>query len=360
MTTISRGSYNSFITLVRLGIGHIAAPITNPIQWNEIEALAMKHGLSAIVLDGIEKLPEAQRPPKEIVLQWIGNVMQGYESRYVDYEKSIWELAGFYNKHGIKMMVIKGYGLGLNYPSPKHRPCGDIDIWCFGKGHDADNALRKECGITIDTSHHIHTVFLWDGFTVENHYDMVNVYRHHRNKRLNRVLKELALDDSRSLCINGQCVYMPSIKFNALFLINHALAHFAASEINLRQVLDWGLFVKNNSSDIDWLWLNEILIQFKMKEFFECLNAICVDDLGFSASLFPIIQINPQLKERVLNNIICPNFAERMPSDFFPRLVWKIRRWHCNAWKQDLCYKESRLSSLFHGILSHLIKPSTI
>ena len=320
MTTISRGSYNSFITLVRLGIGHIAAPITNPIQWNEIEALAMKHGLSAIVLDGIEKLPEAQRPPKEIVLQWIGNVMQGYESRYVDYEKSIWELAGFYNKHGIKMMVIKGYGLGLNYPSPKHRPCGDIDIWCFGKGHDADNALRKECGITIDTSHHIHTVFLWDGFTVENHYDMVNVYRHHRNKRLNRVLKELALDDSRSLCINGQCVYMPSIKFNALFLINHALAHFAASEINLRQVLDWGLFVKNNSSDIDWLWLNEILIQFKMKEFFECLNGritllsfIC--PVTFKVSDHVNILVQREEREILLDGLDIPETADLLDND---------------------------------------------
>lgn len=48
------------------------------------------------------------------------------------YLQAVASLAGFYNAHGYKMMVLKGYACSLNWPRPEHRPCGDIDIWLFG------------------------------------------------------------------------------------------------------------------------------------------------------------------------------------------------------------------------------------
>lgn len=349
-----------FLQLVRLGIGHHSNSLSADVDWDDIKALANQQGLTAIVLDGIEKLPKIVRPPKVFLLRWIGGVLQGYESRYVDYEKAIGSLAGFFNKHNLRMMVLKGYGLSLNYPNPKHRPCGDIDIWCFGNNNEADMAVNREFGIHIDKGHHIHTVFSWEGFTVENHYDLVNTYRQKRNRELNHLLKELAVNDCKTLLIDGQTVYFPSVKFNALFLLTHALAHFAGSEINLRQVLDWGFFVKHYSNEIDWEWLNEMLLKFQMKDFFDCLNAVCVDYLGFSCDLFPRVIVSSSLKERVLENIINPQFADSVPHSVLPRLIWKYRRWNRNAWKQWLCYNENRWSAFWNGVRSHLAKPSTI
>ena len=131
----------SFLSLVRLGIGH-SASIPTHVDWVTTEALAAEQGLSAIVLDGIEELPLNKRPPQELLLQWIGEVLGFYENNYVEYEKAIGQLAHFYNKYGFQMMVIKGYGLSLNYPKPSHRPCGDIDIWLFGKQKDADATAK--------------------------------------------------------------------------------------------------------------------------------------------------------------------------------------------------------------------------
>lgn len=62
------------------------------------------------------------------------------------------------------MMVIKGLACGLNWPSPKHRPYGDIDIWLFGNQAAADEIINKEKGIKVDTSHHHHTTFEWEFF----------------------------------------------------------------------------------------------------------------------------------------------------------------------------------------------------
>lgn len=173
----------SFLALVRLGIDHPVYSLPDSIDWPAIQALARKQGLLAIVLDGIDKLRRAEDVecsfnilPRELLTFWIGEVLQNYEARYSAYQKAIGELADFYNAHGFKMMVLKGYACSLNWPKPNHRPCGDIDIWQFGRYKDADAAQSAQFGIKIDISHHHHTVFEWKGFTFENHFDFINVH----------------------------------------------------------------------------------------------------------------------------------------------------------------------------------------
>ena len=72
----------AFLTLVRMGLGlNTAKQDVFPAQvdWGEIQALAIEQGLSAVVLDGIEKLPEEKRPPRLMLLEWIGEVQVSYE-----------------------------------------------------------------------------------------------------------------------------------------------------------------------------------------------------------------------------------------------------------------------------------------
>lgn len=97
-----------------------------------------------------------------------------------------------------------------------------------------------------------------------------------------------------------------------------------------------------------------------MKDFFNCINAICVDDLGFEQEEFPYIQFNPFLKDKILSDIMEPAFEMTSPKRLVPRLIYKYRRWQGNAWKQELCYKDSRCSSFFYGLKAHLLKPSSI
>lgn len=124
-----------FLSLVRLGIGHdlpSSSVSFDQNEWNAVITLAEKQGLTAVVLDGVEKLPEKQRPPKTLLLQWIGSTLHSFEHRYELYQRAIASLAGFYNDYGFKMMVLKGYACSINWLIPEHRPAGDIDIWLFG------------------------------------------------------------------------------------------------------------------------------------------------------------------------------------------------------------------------------------
>ena len=356
-----------FLHLVRLGIEHIdsidVADISqlNLENWDALKSLATKQGLLGVVLDGLDKLPiTAYNMPPMLKKQWIGEVLQRYESRYELYRKTIAEMAGFYNKHGFQLMVLKGYACSLEWPKPEHRPCGDIDIWLFGHWREADATLTKEKGITIDNSHHHHTVFYWRDFMVENHYDFIEVHHHSSSPGIEKILKEKGTDDSYSVDVDGEKVYLPSPDLHALFLLRHSMEHFASTDISLRQLLDWAFFVRAQGKDIDWNWLEGVLREYGMKGLYDIFNAICVEDLGFDASLFPKSKIERRLKTRVLNEIISPEFKKNEPKAFFPRVYFKWCRWRANGWKHDLCYKGSRWSAFWSATWNHLLKPSSI
>lgn len=353
-----------FLALVRLGIGKDGTDVLpERINWEQIQALAYAQGLSAIVLDGIEVLkirnPQVSLPEKRMLRQWIGEVLQGYEHRYELYCRAISEMSAFYNAHSLKMMVVKGYACSLDWPKPEHRPTGDIDIWQFGEYKKADALLTSEKGVVVDNSHHHHTVFTWRDFSVENHYDFINVHHHKSHKALEKILKEKAKDDSFSTVLNGEKVYLPSPDLHALFLLKHLMLHFASGEINLRQVLDWAFFLEKHGTEVDWDWFLSVLDNFHMLEFFYIVNAICLEDLGFNSSHFQCGQVSPVLKNRVMEDIMSPRFGEK-PRNLFARVVWKLRRWGANSWKHKLCYEESLWSAFWSGVWNHLLKPSSI
>ncbi len=361
MSIIISHNKKLFLQIVRLGISadnNVSFP--DPINWEAIETLAARQGLSAIVLDGIEKLKENKRPPKKVLLQWIGSTLQEYENRYVLYRKAIVDLARFYNVHGNKMMVIKGLACSIDWPIPEHRPCGDIDIWQFGHQKEADEILTKKKNIVIDNTHHHHTVFTWKSFTVENHFDFLNVHHHKSNVELEAILKELGQDDSHYVEMNGERVYLPSPNLHALFLLRHTMSNFAAAGMTLRQLLDWAFFVEKHTKEVDWKWLLEVLDKYGMLPLFNIYNAICVEDLGFDANIFPSVQFDPIMKERVLKDILSPEFSEVEMGNFCCRAIYKYRRWRANAWKHELCFSESMWSSFWSGVWSHLLKPASI
>ncbi len=382
---------NTFLSLVRFGIGHqlvssLTFQVSSEVEWGALKALADQHGLSAIVLDGINEVLESNSQllslNSQLKLSWIGEVMQNYEQRYVQYENAIASLAGWYNQHGYKMMVLKGYACSLDWPNPKHRPCGDVDVWLFGQQEAADKELvssfrvqdsstseatKSSASFKIDTGHHHHTVFEWEGFTVENHYDFLNVHHHKSNVEMEAILKDLGKDDSHFVELNGDTsagsatkVFLPSANLHALFLLRHSMSNFASTGFQLRQLLDWAFFVEKHGEEIDWEWLERQLEHFGMKKLYDVFNAICVGNLGFDVKLFPRVQFEPNLKDRVLNDILFPEFSEKESGGFISRAVFKYRRWKANEWKHELCFNDSLWSAFWSGVWGHLMKPGMI
>ena len=316
--------------------------------------VATSQGVFGLCADALQRIPREQRPGKSLLMKWIGQV--GFmENCYQKHKELIKKLARFYADNGIRLMVLKGYGLSLLWPNPKHRPVGDIDTYNFGLHVLADKIMHEKLGIPIENNHHKHSVFSICGVTVENHYSFLNVHGHRSTAEIENILEE-GVRGEYVKDTDLQNVYYPSMRFNSLYLLRHSAEHFASVNINLRQVLDWGFFVR--AYDMDWDWLFCQLDKVGMKQYLAILNAICVKHLGFEATLFPVLEIDENLVERSFNDILIPEFQKEMHKNAFAEIVYRFKRWNANRWKHDIVYKESMWQSLCTQIWSHILKPS--
>ena len=361
----------SLLVLLRLGIGNEAGEaLPAAIDWPAVRALAKQQQLTAIAFDGAVRLLEAgtltgaRALPGQIKMQWLHNVDTNYEQRYPRYRRALADLTRFYAGHGIPLMVLKGYGLSLCYPRPEHRPCGDFDIWLSGRQQEADRLLTAELGIPVEPDPHHHTMFQFEGFSVENHFNFFNVRSHRSNRQLEDYFKRTFAEGARAVEVEGERVLLPGADFHAMFLLRHSLQHFAGGTggFRLRNVLDWALFVRAHAGQIHWEPLLEVAAQYRMTPFLSCLDAICIQDLGFDAALFPALPVDAELKERVLQDILFPPFGDQPePRKLLPRIAYKWRRLRASAWKDRLCFSDDQpWRRYLLSLWDHLIHPDRI
>ena len=338
------------------------------IDWKRLMKLSSSQAVTTLIIDCMQK-HFVIRPDNKFFaneedwmkfMKWIGKMIV-VERNYANHKKAISDLARLYSSNGIRMMVLKGYGLSLDWPVPNHRPTGDLDIYNFGKWQDSDTVVAEQYGIKVDDRHEHHTVFRFDEVTVENHYDFINTKAHRDAERIETRLKQLAEKDYNEIEVNGARVYLPSANFNAIFLMRHMAQHFAGDHLLLRQVLDWGFFVRAHSHEVDWTSTIEFLKEIGLYDFFNVVNAICVSNIGFSENVFPPIERQKQMEERILNDIFRPESDEKKPHvGLFAVLSFKTRRWWRNRWKHQLVYNDNLIMTFMTLAWSHLMRFETI
>ena len=59
---------------------------------------------------------------------------------------------------------------------------------------------------------------------------------------------------------------------SALFLTEHAYSHFLHEGLNLRHILDWALFRRKHSSDVDWASFDKYVDEFGFRRFYEAYS----------------------------------------------------------------------------------------
>lgn len=265
---------------------------------------------------------------------------------YENHGQTIASLAKFYNDNGLCMMLLKGYGLSLNYPVPNHRPVGDIDIYLMSNikpNHNhseqskrsemlyqyADQMIHDKLGIEVDNGHHHHSVFHYQGVMVENHYDFINVHLHRSNVEIELLFKKLAEEGAREHEVDGVKILLPSDMLNMLFVCGYNACHFASEKITLRMLLDFALLAKSVSKAV-----GEFTKPFDWNRFW-------------------------QLVERMMRDIFEPEDTgeEKKGINY---LCHRSCLWWTNRWKHKMAYSDSLFSTLVDQVKSHLMKPLTI
>ena len=161
-------------------------------RWRELYTAASSQGVSALVWDGIRRLPPESQPSRELRLRWAYNV-ERIEHRYGQQRRRAAELAAAYAEAGIRTVVLKGFAVSRLYPVPEHRPCGDLDCFLCGD-YERGNRVAEQVGAEVKRDFYKHSHIVFRGLTVENHRFCTAVRGSRRAKRFERHLQRLLVE----------------------------------------------------------------------------------------------------------------------------------------------------------------------
>ena len=270
---VDENTKQTFLTLVRLGIGVDSSASFETADWETLQALVAEQGLAGVVVDGVEKLEDGLRPPKPVLLQWIGEVLQE-ETQNTIQQKAAIEMALLFNHNEIRTYVLKGAVIAECYPKPIHRSSADMDCFLLPNNGNFDawdfgNCLMKNKGFEVRTSFYKNSTFLLPGLMVENHQFLTPFRGNKRLKALERLLQTMLLKDSGEDRFEGTWLYRPPVMVSALFLVEHAYSHFLHEGLTWRHILDWMMFKSRHESEVDWAEFDAYVDEFGFRKFYD-------------------------------------------------------------------------------------------
>ncbi len=353
--------------LIRLGLGTTSIDKENlsdfimltPAQWQKIGDVSQEQGVLGIVLDGIEKLENTRYGltkglSADIKLQWIGEVLQGYEVGNQNQRAVISFIQKKWAESNIRMMVMKGQAMGVFYPNPIHRSPGDIDCYLFD-GYAEGNVMAKLFADYVDESWYKHSVIGYKGETIENHRFFVHTREGELSKQLNQTLLN-TLKDVNFNKLPDTDVLLPPPMFNALFLTYHALGHFLEEGLRLKQVLDWAMFLKRDSDKVDWNEFYRICDKYHFRRFADVMNDIAVHYLGVELNCTGITTTSP-FTDRVLHSTLYDmDYVFNTGKGGWSNRLHIVKNLVKYRWKYHQIYQRSVLKQLMYYIIGFFLK----
>lgn len=209
-------------------------------EWVAIYREVQKQCVLGIMLQGLERLPHKQLPPKEVLVQWVGMVQinDHYYSLQCERAKA---LTKRFEEQRFNSCVLKGVGIAQLYPIPSRRQGGDIDLWV-----DCDRKvlmiwLLNQCSLDHILWHHVDAKFFEDVPT-EIHYHPCWLYNPYYNKRLQKWFEDQKINQMK--VDEGLGFAYPSVQFNAVYSLVHLYHHLIEEGVGIRHIIDYYYILK--------------------------------------------------------------------------------------------------------------------
>jgi len=359
--------------LLRLGLGTSSPKQENlslleslkEEQWVELESISQKHGVAAIVFDGISSVVNYKGPQflnhfknrsfwSCLIAGWgIGIVEQQYVFGNKQQYEVIKDVQHRWSEHGIRMLLMKGMAMGTYYPIPYHRCPGDIDCYLF-KDYQKGNLIARSFDATVDERWYKHSQIHYLGQLIENHQYFVHTRGGKKSKHLNALLSSL-LENTNYEHLAGTDVLLPPPMFNAVFLSYHAQAHFLAEGLRLKQLLDWAMFLQKKQDQVDWKLFYEICDKYHFKRFVDVATDVAAHYLNINID--SVITSKSPYTQKVLNSCLYDDdYIFSKQGGIWRNRVHLISNLYKNRWKHHEIYQHSIIRQLWHYIVGFIFK----
>jgi len=272
----------------------------DPVEWEKVYQLAQEQSIQGLVLAGLEN--SDLKPPKVLLLQWIGEV-QMIEQRNKDMNQFIADLISKMREVDIYTLLVKGQGIAQCYKRPLWRSCGDIDLFLSGNNYKKAVSLLSPLATFIEEEdeYSLHQAFTINQWIVELH----GTLRNGLWKRLNRTIDDTQEEVFKSkyvrLWLNGDTqINIPRADEDVIFIFTHFLAHFFQEGIGLRQICDWCRLLWTYKETLNHQLLESRIKSMGVMAEWKAFAALAVDYLGMPIEAVPFYSDDKKWKRKAV------------------------------------------------------------
>ena len=236
---------NLFFELLQIALGtrDVLSRVPKMKEWMVLYQKSENQSIIGVMLDGLERLPENQRPPQDFSLQWIGYV-QVIEQNTIRITKTGTEAVKYFQENGFGCTLLKGAAVGRYYPNPDSRQSGDVDVWLSGGReiiYDFARKFDKDGRLYGVNYHHIH-FHLFKDIHLEVHIWPAYLRNPIHNRRFHQ------------FCALYHPVVehpMPDLAFDRVFILMHCYNHMTGNGVGLRQIIDYYYVLKQGFTEAE-------------------------------------------------------------------------------------------------------------
>ena len=249
---------------------------------------------------------------------------------------------------GLPYILLKGMSLARLYPRPDSRACGDIDI-CFPHNYEKGNILLGNPDAEVNGKHAEMAI---DGVNVENHLQLLDL--HFKSQKRAERYVWAALDPVPA----DHC--LPPMA-NMVYLLMHTVCHLTAKfKLPLRNILDWGIFLRAYQDKLNPQECHRIMQHIGMVDAFNLLTYLAGEFIDTDFSPFIIGRIRQDDADRMRELILSKKYLDPVPKDLpLPkRIVARARRRRQRRWLYR--YLPSTSCERLRGIIVDFFNPTQI
>lgn len=205
----------------------------------------MKQAVAGMCFCGVQRLPKEQRAclPELLRMQWLALATQ-IQARNEVMNRRCVEVQQVLEEDGIRSSILKGQSIArlYNLNLGMYRQSGDIDVY-VPCGMERGLGWCREMYGDVEYDYINAHVPMFKDVEVELHWRVGALTNLFRNRRLQRWLereetKEMILGGKATLP-NGGDITVPTLEFNAFYLMLHCYHHVFESGLGLRQLMDY-------------------------------------------------------------------------------------------------------------------------
>lgn len=244
-----------FYTILQSAIGKTVqlSHTLSEKEWNEIFGLAKKQALVGIMFEGVERLPQEQWPPRNVILQW-AMVVESIKHRNRQTTDICLRLTEVLGKDGFETCILKGQanhvyydGLNSEHSLGHLRICGDVDAWIWLKEktkHPVKSIIDycQSKKILLSLCHLHAEVKPVNGVPVEIHFRPSFLNAPWSNLCFQKLFKSAVFENKEI----DECGTIKKLRvdYDLIFQMNHIYRHLLDEGVGMRQVLDFYMLLK--------------------------------------------------------------------------------------------------------------------